>query len=87
MAALNGGQPLLYSTHKSLCSERNTCVHFAPICESPVQQQQTINHLVFSSEKLLGENIWQELKLGELVAVDNKMKFLKFSLDLDFTGK
>lgn len=87
MAALNGGQPLLYSTHKSLCSERGSCEHFSEICESPVKQQQTINHLVFSSEKLLGENIWQELKHGELVAVDNNMTFLKFSLDLEFVCK
>jgi glutamine amidotransferase len=85
MAALNGGQPLFYSTHKSLCSERETCEHFAPICESPVKQQEMINHLVFSSEKLLGENIWQELRPGEMVAVDNQMKFLKFNLDIDFT--
>jgi glutamine amidotransferase len=85
MAAINGGQPLLYSTHKSKCSERDTCAHFNPICESMAQGNEKINHLIFSSEELSGENIWLPVKHGEMIAVDADMNFLKLMTSLSFT--
>lgn len=84
MMGFNGGQKLHYSTYKNRCSERDTCPHFADICESQPKFDGLINHLLFSSEKLEGENIWHEMEKGELIAIDQDMKFLKFKLDLDF---
>ena len=85
MVAINGGQPLFYSTHKSKCPESSTCPFYAKNCEAEAVQDEKVNHLIFSSEKLKGENIWKKLNRGELVAVDTKMKFLKLPLKLDFT--
>ena len=84
MAAINGGQPLLYSTHKSKCSKRDTCSYFSPICEKEAQNNEQINHLIFSSEIVSGENIWKPIKHGELIAVDANMRFLKFQTNLEF---
>lgn len=84
MAGIHGGQPLMYSTYKSRCPERDTCSFFEEKCESIAGQNLGVNHLIFSSEKLIGANIWQNLVPGELVAVDQDMKFLKFKMNLDF---
>lgn len=84
MVALNGGQKLHYSTYKSVCSERNTCEFYDKVCENPVQNDDKINHLVFSSEPLAGENQWVSLENGEFVGVDSNMHYYKFQLDLPF---
>lgn len=85
MVGIHGGQPLMYSTYKDRCPERDTCAFFEEKCESIAGQNIGVNHLIFSSEKLIGANIWQNLKPGELVAVDQDMKFLKFQMNLDFS--
>lgn len=73
MAGYNGGKNLNYSTYKNTCGERETCPSFSEECEAPTQTGQ-INHLIFSSEPLSGENIWIPMKCGEIVAVDQHMK-------------
>lgn len=84
MIAMNGGMSLYYSTHKKKCPERDTCSSFAPWCENPAQGEMSVNHLIFSSEPLQGENIWKKLKPGELVGVDDKMKLQEIQIDLPF---
>lgn len=74
MIAMNGGMSLYYSTHKKKCPERDSCASFAPWCEAPAQNEMRVNHLIFSSEPLQGENIWNKLQPGELVGVDSRMK-------------
>lgn len=73
MLAHQGGQRLHWSTWKNRCSERDTCPSFAPACESATKDGH-VNHLVFTSEPLHGENIWNEMKSGEIIGVDAKMK-------------
>lgn len=72
MIAHQGGKKLFYSTHKKLCSERDTCPYFAHQCENAVQKGQ-ISHLLFSSEPLDGENVWQEMQVGEIISIDTQM--------------
>lgn len=84
MIAMNGGMSLYYSTHKKKCPERDTCASFAPWCENPALGEMNVNHLIFSSEPLQGENIWRKLKPGELVGVDIQMKLHEIQIDLPF---
>lgn len=76
MFGYHGGQSLYYSTYKTKCSDRNTCASFSPECEAPSQDGH-VNHLIFSSEPLEGENIWIELQMGDLISVDRKMNLVK----------
>ena len=84
MIAMNGGMSLYYSTHKKKCPERDTCGSFAPWCENPAQGDMSVNHLIFSSEPLQGENIWRKLMPGELVGVDGQMKLQEIYVALPF---
>jgi predicted glutamine amidotransferase len=38
-----------------------------------------VNHLLVSSEPLLGENVWNRLTEGEIVAVDPFLRFHHFA--------
>ena len=67
LIAFNGGKDLYYSTYKSKCPDRDTCDSFAPYCEAEATDGK-INHLLFSSEPLSGENIWIKMKKGDLLA-------------------
>lgn len=84
MIAMNGGMSLYYSTHKKKCPERDTCGSFAHWCENPAQGDMSVNHLIFSSEPLQGENIWRKLMPGELVGVDGQMKLQEIHVSLPF---
>ena len=79
MIAFQGGKPLFVSTYKSLCSERDFCPSYGPSCEAPTKPG-AVNHLVVSSQKLPGANIWQEMEAGEIVAVDETMTLHRFSI-------
>lgn len=85
MVGFNGGQSLNFSTFKERCSERDTCSHFSTICESEAKSNDKVNHLIFSSENLQGENIWKSIKKGELIGVDSNMVLSKFNLNIQFT--
>lgn len=80
MAAHQGGKELYYSTYKGRCSDRETCASLAPHCEAPTTTG-AVNHLVFSSEPLHGENVWLPLAEGDLVGVDRRMKLERRSND------
>lgn len=74
MLAHQGGKQLYYSTHKHLCSQRETCPAYALLCEAPAATGDTVRHLILASEPLHGENIWLPLKPGSMVGVDATMR-------------
>lgn len=73
MVAHQGGKELYYSTHKTLCPERDTCPFLTENCEQPPHPGDSVNHLIVSSEPLLGENVWNKMSPGELIFVDEDM--------------
>ena len=70
--AHQGGKKLYYSTYKSKCKERDTCSFFSTECENPVANGR-INHLLFSSEPIQGDNIWLPMNFGDTIGVDANM--------------
>jgi glutamine amidotransferase len=76
MAATQGGKELFLSTHKSRCTDRDVCPHLAPECEAP-STSGSVNHLVFSSEVIRGDNVWTELAPGDIVGVDWRMRLTR----------
>jgi predicted glutamine amidotransferase len=78
MVGHQGGKHLHYSTFKTKCSARGQCPHFAKTCENP-SEDGFVNHLVFSSEPLQGENIWLKMNDGDIVGVDGAMKLCQRS--------
>lgn len=73
-----GGRELRFSTWKRRCPERDGCAYFGAPCEAPVENGGHVNHLLVSSEPLLGENEWTALDEGEMVAVDPFMRFRRY---------
>lgn len=73
MVAAEGGKELYWSTYKTRCADRDSCPSLAPECEAP-SVSGYVNHLIFSSEVIEGENIWVPLERGELIGVDWRMK-------------
>jgi glutamine amidotransferase len=76
MVAAEGGKELFWSTYKTRCADRDTCPSLSPECEA-ASESGYVNHLIFSSEVILGENIWVPLNPGELIGVDWRMKVLR----------
>ena len=77
MVAHQGGKELFWSTWKQICPERETCPHFGEACVSPVERGY-VNHLIVSSEPLQGDNFWNPMVEGEVVAVDHAMRLHRF---------
>ena len=73
LAATQGGKELFVSTFKTRCSDRDECAHLSPECEAPTQTG-FINHLIFSSEVIDGENVWTEMTRGDIIGVDWRMR-------------
>jgi glutamine amidotransferase len=73
MAAHQGGRELFWSSHKTRCADRGSCPSLSPECEAP-STTGYVNHLIFSSEPLQGENVWNPMEPGELVGVDWRMR-------------
>lgn len=74
MLAHHGGKELFYSTYKVCCPERDTCPSFSGVCESATTSGM-VNHMIFSSEVLQGENVWLPMRLGQIIGVDSRMRF------------
>lgn len=72
LLAHHGGQSLHSSTHKKKCSQRETCPYLGPSCEAP-STTGYVNHLIFASEALSGENVWEPLTYGQFIGVDARM--------------
>lgn len=75
MIGYHGGKNLYYSTYKKRCGERDTCPSYSKECEAATKSGY-VNHLIFSSEPLSGENIWLPMKPGQLIGVDAHMKLV-----------
>lgn len=80
MVAAQGGKELHWSTYKSRCADRDKCPKLSPECEAPTASGY-VNHLLISSEPLLGENVWTELAEGDVIGVDWRMRLMQSSLD------
>jgi len=78
MIAHQGGKKLYYSTYKVKCTERDVCPYFADECEAPTKSGK-VNHMVFSSEPLHGDNTWIPMEVGQMIGVDNSMELNIFS--------
>lgn len=77
MAAHQGGKELLVSTYKHSCPERDSCPSYSPYCEAP-SKTGFISHFIVSSERLQGQNVWEELTPGQIVGVDARMRYTAF---------
>ncbi|MBK24370.1 MAG: class II glutamine amidotransferase [Halobacteriovorax sp.] len=75
MVAHQGGKNLYYSTYKTSCGDKDSCPSYSESCENATKDG-FINHLIFSSEPLSGENIWIPLNLGQIIGVDGRMKIV-----------
>ncbi len=73
LAACHGGKQLYYSTYKGACADRDTCPSLSAECEAATESGY-VNHLIVSSEPLLGENVWIELHEGDVIAIDHHMR-------------
>jgi len=80
MVGTKVGKPLFFSTYKRLCLDREKCRFLSAECEAPTTSGH-INHLILTSEELGGENVWEELKEGQIVGVDWRMRLHRGSLD------
>lgn len=78
--ATRGGKELFWSTYKRRCSERDGCASLSPECEAP-SKSGFVNHFILSSEPLQGDNVWEELRDGDVVGVDHRMRVLFSSLE------
>ena len=72
IAGFHGGKNLFYSTYKSKCEASATCPFFADECISPAKRGY-VNHLLFSSEPIVGENVWLPMEFKQVIGVDSRM--------------
>lgn len=73
MVAHQGGKELFWSSYKTRCADRDTCPSLAPECEA-ASESGYVNHLLFSSEPVSGDNVWLEMNAGDLIGVDWRMR-------------
>jgi len=76
MVAHQGGKDLYWSTHKTRCADRDHCASLSPACEAP-SETGYVNHLIFTSEPLHGENVWNPMSPNSLVGVDWRMRLAR----------
>jgi glutamine amidotransferase len=76
MAAMQGGKQLFFSTFKRRCADREQCPHLSEVCENETRTG-FVNHLIFSSEVLSGENVWVAMGEGDIVAVDRNLRLFE----------
>jgi glutamine amidotransferase len=79
MVATQGGKELSFSTYKRRCPDRATCPSLSTACEAPASDGR-VNHLIVSSERLQGSNVWEELAPGDILAVDARMRAVRTSV-------
>ncbi|HVZ36959.1 MAG TPA: class II glutamine amidotransferase [Polyangiaceae bacterium] len=73
MVGHQGGKELHFSTYKRRCADRLICKNLGPACEAPTPDG-FVNHLIFSSQPLSGENVWHAMDEGDIVGVDARMR-------------
>ena len=79
MVGHQGGKELHYSTYKTRCADRQVCKSLAPACEAPTLDG-FVNHMIFSSQPLSGDNIWHPMSEGDIVGVDARMRLYDSSV-------
>jgi glutamine amidotransferase len=79
MVGICWGRSLHFSTYKTKCLDRDHCPFYADECEAETRSG-FVNHLVLSSEPLLGQNIWTEMSDGDIVGVDWRMRLYRGEL-------
>lgn len=75
LVAFQGGKELFWSSYKTRCADRDACPSLSPECERP-STSGFVNHLILSSEPLLGENVWHPFEEGQLVGCDWRMRMV-----------
>jgi glutamine amidotransferase len=80
MVATQGGKELSFSTYKRRCPDRDRCPSLSSVCEAPTRDGQ-INHLIVSSERLQGSNVWEVLAPGDILGVDARMRAVRARCD------
>ena len=75
-----GGDSFFLSTYKTRCADRDSCDSLSDECEAPTRTGK-VNHCIISSEPLQGENVWEELRPGDVVGVDHEMHMVRTTLD------
>jgi len=80
MVGYQGGKELHYSTYKQRCGDRQLCKFLSPACEAP-SEDGFVNHLIFSSQPLSGENIWHAMSEGQIMGVDARMRIFAGSAE------
>ncbi len=75
MVATHGGKELFWSSYKNRCADREACPSLSPECEAP-SKSGFVNHLIFSSEPLQGENVWLPMQEGDVIGVDWRMQMM-----------
>ncbi len=79
MIAHQGGKSLYYSTYKTSCSDSETCPYYGSECVKTTQSGY-VNHLLFSSEPIQGENVWFKMKPGQMAGVDFNMRLKMYEV-------
>ena len=78
--ARRAGLELFVSTQKTHCPDAETCVEPNKIClmgilpRLKVGRKRKCNHLLVSSEPIGGDDIWEEVPEGALIALDNNFE-------------
>ncbi|MDD9935520.1 MAG: class II glutamine amidotransferase [Myxococcales bacterium] len=80
LVAAQGGKELYLSTYKTRCADRDECPSLSEVCEAPTESGR-VNHCIISSEPLQGENVWEELRAGDVIGVDHDMQMMRTTLD------
>lgn len=86
MLAFQGGKNLFYSTYKKRCPERDVCPYYAAECEAETHTDH-VNHLIFSSEPILGENVWLKMKPGQMIGVDWNMRLEHYRAEVSTSNE
>jgi len=73
MVAHHGGKDLFWSSWKKSCPDRDICPSLNDVCEA-ASKTGFVNHFLIASEPLLGDNIWNLMREGEMVGVDFRMR-------------
>ena len=77
--ARQAGLELFVSTQKTQCQDAETCAEPNKIClmgflpKFKVGRTRKCNHLLVSSEPIGGDNIWEEVPEGALIALDDNL--------------
>ena len=78
--AFNGGQNIYYCTYKKDCPQKDSCSHFSKACLNKSSPGEPLTHLLFSSEKSSGDNVWNLMPYGALIGVNGSMQLFQRDL-------